>query len=137
MNRHIASWQAIAMPSLSEAAPSLAMLGALVIGLFAYKLDRLAYFLSAGGPLAGGRYLWFDDFVGQFPDRLHVCAFGLLTVAVLASPHRLVNVNIRSRLSLPACKDTRLAPKDCHVPPLIHYHVTNNADQRRPFDPSR
>ncbi len=44
MKRHIASWQAIAMPSLGEAAPTLAMLGALGIGLFAYKLDRLAYF---------------------------------------------------------------------------------------------
>ncbi len=131
MKRHIASWQAIAMPSLSEAAPTLAMLGALVIGLFAYKLDRLAYFLSAGGPLAGGRYLWFDDLVSQFPDRPHVCAFSLLTVAVLASPHRLVKVNIRSRLSLPACKDTRLAPEDWHMPPLVHYHVTNNAGQRK------
>ena len=131
MKRHIASWQAIAMPSLSEAAPTLAMLGALVIGLFAYKLDRLAYSLSAGGPLTGGRYLWFDDLVSQFPNRLHVCAFSLLTVAVLASPHRLMKVNVRSRLSLPSCKDTRLASKDCHVPPLIHYHVTNNAGQRK------
>ncbi len=137
MKRHIASWQAIAMPSLSEAAPTLAMLGAFVMGLLAYKLDRLAYFLSAGGPLAGDRHFWFDNLVGQFPDRLHVCAFSFLTVAVLASPHRLVKVNIRSRLSLPSCKDTRLAPKDCHVPPLIHYHVTNSADQRRPFDPGR
>ncbi len=137
LKRHIASWQAIAMPSLGEAAPTLAMLGALVIGLFAYKLDRLAYFLSAGGPLAGDRHFWFDNPVSQFPDRLHVCAFSLLTVAVLASPHRLVKVNVRSRLSLPSCKDTRLASKDCHVPPLIHYHVTNNAGQRRPFDPSR
>ena len=135
LKRHIASWQAIAMPSLGEAAPTLTMLGALVIGLFAYKLDRLAYFLSAGGPLAGDRHFWFDNLVSQFPDRLHVCAPSLLTVAGLASPHTLVNV--RSRLSLPSCKDTRLASKDCHVPPLIHYHVTNNADQRRPFDPSR
>ena len=100
MKRHIASWQAIAMPSLSEAASTLAMLGALVMGLFAYKLDRLAYFLSAGGPLAGDRHFWFDHLVSQFPDRRHVCAFSLLTVAVLASPHRLVKVNIRSRLSL-------------------------------------
>ncbi len=137
LKRHIASWQAIAMPSLGEAAPTLAMLGAVVMGLFAYKLDRLAYFLSAGGPLAGGRYLWFDDLVSQFPDRPHVCAFSLLTVAVLASPHRLVKVNIRSRLSLTACKDTRLASKDSHVPPIIQYHVTNSADPRRPLDPSR
>ncbi len=74
MKRHIASWQAIAMPSLSEAALTLAMLGALVIGLFAYKLDRLAYFLSAGGPLAGDRHFWFDNPVSQFPGRLHVWA---------------------------------------------------------------
>ncbi len=131
MKRHIASWQAIAMPSLSEAAPTLAMLGALVTGLFAYKLDCLAYFLSAGAPLAGVRHFWFDNLVSQFPDRRHVCAFSLLTVAVLASPHRLVNVNVRSRLSLPSCEDTRLASNDCHVPPLIHYHVTNNAGQRK------
>ncbi len=137
MKRHIAPWHATAMPSLGEAAPTLAMLGALVMGLFAYKLQRLAYFLLAGGPLAGDRQFWFDNPVSQFPDRLQVCAFSLLTVTVLALPHRLVKVNIRSRLSLPSCKDTRLAPKDCHVPPLIHYHVTNNADQRRPFDPSR
>ena len=100
VKRHIASWQAIAMPSPSEAAPTLAMLGALVMGLFAYKLDRLAYFLSAGGPLAGDRHFWLDNPVSQFPDRRHVCAFSLLTVAVLASSHRLVKVNIRSRLSL-------------------------------------
>ncbi len=129
VKRHIAPCRAIAMPSLSEAAPTLAMLGALAMGLFAYKLDRPAYFLSAGGLLAGDRHFWFDNPVSQFPDRLHVCAFSLLTVAVLASPHRLVKVNIRSRLSLPSCKDTRLASKDCHVPPLIHYHVMNNSGQ--------
>ena len=133
MKRHIAPWQATAMPSLGEAAPTLAMLGAFVMGLLTYKLDRLAYFLSAGGPLAGDRHFWFDNSGSQIPDRLHVCAFSLLTVAVLASPHRLVKVNIRSRLSLPSCKDTRLAPKDCHVPPSIHYHVTNSTDQTEAF----
>ena len=81
MKHHIASWQAIAMPSPSEAAPTLAMLGALVMGLFAYKLDRLAYFLAAGGPLAGDRHFWFDNSVSQIPDRR---AFSLLTVAVLS-----------------------------------------------------
>ncbi len=56
MKRHIAPWQATAMPSLGEAAPTLAMFGAFVMGLLTYKLDRLAYFLSAGGPLAGDRH---------------------------------------------------------------------------------
>ncbi len=63
MKRHIAPSQATAMPSLGEAAPTLAMLGAFVMGLLAYKLDRLAYFLSAGGPLAGDLHFWFDHLV--------------------------------------------------------------------------
>ncbi len=124
----------------SDAVPALAALGSLALGILVYALVRppeSVYFLPAAWSLAGGGDRWFGSLGGQLPEFAHVYAFSLLTVAVLASPHRLVKVNIRSRLSLPSCKDTRLAPKDCHVPPLIHYHVTNNADQRRPFDPSR
>ena len=124
----------------SDAVPALAALGSLALGILVYALDRSpesVYFLPAAWSLAGVGDRWFGSLGGQLPEFAHVYAFSLLTVAILASPHRLVKVNIRSRLSLPSCKDTRLASKDCHVPPLIHYHVTNNAGQRRPFDSSR
>ncbi len=90
--RYIAACRAIATINRDSAVPILAALGALVVGVLVYALDRVpesVYFLSASWSLAKAGQLWFGSLGGQLPEFVHVYAFALLTAAVFASSHKL------------------------------------------------